>query len=416
MMTAEIVTIGDELLIGQVVNTNQAYIAQRLNEVGIIVRGMATVGDSREAIIGALEEAFARNDVVIVTGGLGPTHDDITRAAVCAVFKTDLVFHPPALENIQRLFDRRGIPLTRINRDQAMVPRGCEVIPNLLGTAPGYLFHRHGRSMAVLPGVPYEMQAMMRETVAPFLEKMNPGQVVRHRTIKTTGIAESLLAEHLGDIETLVPSTESLTLAFLPSPTGVRLRITAVAPDGATAQRRIAATEERIRAKASKYIYGVDDEELEQVVGVLLQERGWTLVVAESCTGGLILDRLTNVPGSSTYVERGYVTYSNEAKVRDLQVPASLIEKHGAVSEEVARAMAEGARKAAGTTVGLSTTGIAGPTGATPEKPVGLVYVGYADAKGSLAVRFMFGEGRRQVKERTAQAALELLRKKILKA
>ncbi|MEK6651116.1 MAG: competence/damage-inducible protein A [Bacteroidota bacterium] len=415
MMTAEIITIGDELLIGQVVNTNQAHIAQRLNEAGVVVKGMTTVGDNLEAIVGALKEAFASQDVVIVTGGLGPTHDDITRDAVCTFFKTDLDFHPPALENIQRLFEYRGIPLTRINRDQALVPRGCEVIPNSLGTAPGYLFHRDGHTMAVLPGVPYEMQTMMQETVVPFLEKQNPGQVVRHRTIKTTGIAESILAEQLGDIEALVPSSESLTLAFLPSPAGVRLRITAVAPDAETARRRIAASEERIRAKASKYIYGVDDEDLEQVVGALLQERGWTLAVAESCTGGLILDRLTNVPGSSAYVERGYVTYSNAAKVRDLQVPATLIEKHGAVSKEVAIAMAEGARKAAGTTFGLSTTGIAGPSGATPDKPVGLVYVGYADAEASLAVRFTLGEGRRRVKERAAQAALELLRKKLLK-
>ena len=415
MMTAEIITIGDELLIGQVVNTNQAHIAQRLNEAGVVVKGMTTVGDNLEAIVGALKEAFASQDVVIVTGGLGPTHDDITRDAVCTFFKTDLDFHPPALENIQRLFEYRGIPLTRINRDQALVPRGCEVIPNSLGTAPGYLFHRDGHTMAVLPGVPYEMQPMMQETVVPFHEKQNPGQVVRHRTIKTTGLAESILAEQLGDIEALVPSSESLTLAFLPSPAGVRLRITAVAPDAETARRRIAASEERIRAKASKYIYGVDDEDLEQVVGALLQERGWTLAVAESCTGGLILDRLTNVPGSSAYVERGYVTYSNAAKVRDLQVPATLIEKHGAVSKEVAIAMAEGARKAAGTTFGLSTTGIAGPSGATPDKPVGLVYVGYADAEASLAVRFTLGEGRRRVKERAAQAALELLRKKLLK-
>jgi nicotinamide-nucleotide amidase len=269
--------------------------------------------------------------------------------------------------------------------------------------------------MAVMPGVPYEMQAMMRETVVPFLMRRFPGQVVRHRTIKTTGIAESLLAKQLGAIDEIIPPAERVTLAFLPSPAGVRLRLTSVAPDAATAESSIAAAEARIRAKASAYIYGVDEEDLEEVLGRLLKERGWTLAVAESCTGGLITDRLTNVPGSSAYVDRSYVTYSNAAKVRDLGVPAELIDRYGAVSEEVAIAMAVGARANAGTTFGLSTTGIAGPGGATEAKPVGLVYVGYADADGALAVRFTFGEGRRRVKERTAQATLELLRRKILK-
>jgi nicotinamide-nucleotide amidase len=297
-----------------------------------------------------------------------------------------------------------------------MVPEGCRVIPNLLGTAPGYLFEREGRVMAFMPGVPYEMQAMMQETMVPFLQQRFPGQVVRHRTLKTTGIAESLLAEKIGDINAIIPPNEGLTLAFLPSPTGVRLRLTAVAPDAASAAERIAAAEARILAKASTYVYGVDDEELEEVLGRLLTERGWTLAVAESCTGGLITDRLTNVPGSSAYIDRSYVTYSNAAKVRDLGVSPELIEQHGAVSEEVAIAMAVGARTNAGTTIGLSTTGIAGPGGATPTKPVGLVYVGYADAAGTMAMRFTFGEGRRRVKERAAQAALELLRKKLLKA
>jgi nicotinamide-nucleotide amidase len=296
-----------------------------------------------------------------------------------------------------------------------MVPRGCTVIPNALGTAPGYLFDRDGKIMAVMPGVPYEMQRMMAETTGPFLASRAPGQVVRHRTIKTTGIAESILAEQIGNIETIIHPSEGLTLAFLPSPGGVRLRLTAVAGDRNTADRRIAAAEERIRAKVARHIYGVDDEDLEEVVGALLKERGWTISVAESCTGGLILDRLTNVPGSSAYVERGYVTYSNSAKEHDLGVPPDLIREHGAVSKEVAIAMAEGSRKASGSTIAIATTGIAGPTGGSDEKPVGLVYVGYAEVQGSLAVRFSFGEGRRRVKERAAQAALELVRKKLLK-
>lgn len=415
MITAEIITIGDELLIGQVVNTNQAYIAQRLNEAGVVVGRMTTVGDRRESILEAFQSAWDRHRVVMVTGGLGPTHDDITRSVVCEFFGTDLEFHAPSFENVQRLFERRGIPLIRLNRDQAMVPRGCTVVPNSLGTAPGYLFERDGRIMGVMPGVPYEMQRMMQDTIVPYLSERTTGQVVRHRTIKTTGIAESLLAAQLGNIDDIIPPTEEVTLAFLPSPAGVRLRLTTVAKDRPTADRRIAAAEERIRDRAGQYVYGADDEDLEEVVGRLLTERGWTISVAESCTGGLIIDRLTNVPGSSAYVDRGYVTYSNAAKIRDLSVPATLIDQHGAVSKEVAMAMAEGARRASGSTIALSTTGIAGPTGGTDEKPVGLVFVGYADAHTSLALRFSFGEGRRRVKERTAQAALELVRKKLLK-
>lgn len=413
MTTAEIVTVGDELLIGQVINTNQAFIAQRLNECGIVVAGMTTVGDRLPEMVETFQTAMTRRDVVIVTGGLGPTHDDVTRAAVCESFGVGLIHHQPSLENIERLFAKRGQKMIRINRDQAMVPEGCTVIPNTIGTAPGYLFDRNGHVMAVMPGVPYEMQAMMRETVVPYLTGRFPGQVVRHRTIKTTGIAESMLADKLGRIDEIIPPADRLTLAFLPSPTGVRLRLTAIAEDAATAEARIAAAESRIRAKASAHIYGVDDEDLEEVLGKMLTDRGWTVAVAESCTGGLIADRLTNVPGSSVYVDRAYVTYSNAAKITDLDVPAELIERHGAVSEEVAVAMAVGARRKAGTTFGISTTGIAGPGGATETKPVGLVYVGYADAHGALAVKFTFAEGRRRIKERAAQAALELLRKKI---
>lgn len=414
MTTAEIVTVGDELLIGQVINTNQAFIAQRLNECGIVVSGMTTVGDRLPEMVEMFRTLLARRDVVIVTGGLGPTHDDVTRAAVCETFGVGLVHHQPSLENIERLFAKRGQKMIQINRDQARVPEGCSVIPNVLGTAPGYLFDQNAHVMAVMPGVPYEMQAMMRETVVPFLNGRFHGQVIRHRTIKTTGIAESMLADKLGRIDEIIPPADHLTLAFLPSPTGVRLRLTAIAEDAATAEARIAAAEARIRAKATAHIYGVDDEDLEEVLGRMLTERGWTVAIAESCTGGLIADRLTNVPGSSVYVDRAYVTYSNAAKIRDLGVPAELIERHGAVSEEVAVAMAVGARTNAGTTFGISTTGIAGPGGATETKPVGLVYVGYADANVALAVKFTFAEGRRRIKERAAQAALELLRTKII--
>jgi nicotinamide-nucleotide amidase len=414
-MTAEILSIGDELLIGQVVNSNQAFIAERLNRVGIDVVRMTTVGDDAEAIHRAFTDAWSSRDVVTVTGGLGPTHDDITRAAVCRFFGTDLVQDAEALANVRRIFDRRKLTILPRNEDQAMVPRGCTVMQNRLGTAPGYFFEKDGKSFIVMPGVPFEMKAMVDGYVTPFFEKHPSGSVIRHRTLKTTGIAESFLAERIGDISALFRSGEGITLAFLPSPMGVRLRITGKGTDARTVDERIAEVERAITSTAGKYLYAGDDVELEEVLGRALAERNLTISVAESCTGGLILDRLTNVPGSSRYVERGFVTYSNASKHAELGVPLELIEQHGAVSREVAMAMAEGARKTAGTDIGLSTTGIAGPQGGSAEKPVGTVWIGYSDAIQTFAMKFNFGEDRRRTKERASQAALEMVRRKVLK-
>lgn len=414
-MTAAIITIGDELLIGQVINTNQAFIAERLQSVGITIQRMLTVGDYEQEILDSFEEGFSAHDVIVVTGGLGPTHDDVTRAAVCKFFNTDLVVNEQALQRITDLFRRRGIPLIKLNEDQALVPRDCTVIQNSQGTAPGYLFERKGKYCIVMPGVPFEMKAMMEEFVIPFFAQRGTGGVIRHRTLKTTGIGESILANRIGDVAPLLAPYPGVTLAFLPSPTGVRLRITAQGTNPGDVAQTIRQVEDALRAKAEKFIYGVDDEELEEVVGKLLLEHGLTIAIAESCTGGLIADRFTNVPGSSGYFERGVVAYSNASKVAMLQVPPSLLDMHGAVSKEVAEAMAGGIRTVSKTSIGLSTTGIAGPTGGTGEKPVGLVWIGYSDAQGTLAMKFHFGEDRRRVKERAAQAALELVRRKLLK-
>ncbi len=414
-MTAAIITIGDELLIGQVINTNQVFIAERLQSVGITIQRMLTVGDNEQEILDSFEEGFSAHDVIVVTGGLGPTHDDITRAVVCRFFNTDLVVNEQALQRITELFRRRGIPLIKLNEDQALVPRDCTVIQNSQGTAPGYLFERKGKYCIVMPGVPFEMKAMMEEFVIPFFAQRGTGGVIRHRTLKTTGIGESILANQIGDVAPLLAPYPGVTLAFLPSPTGVRLRITAQGSNPGDVAQMIRQVEDVLRAKAEKFIYGVDDEELEEVVGKLLLEHGLTIAIAESCTGGLIADRFTNVPGSSGYFERGVIAYSNVSKVAMLRVPSSLLDVHGAVSKEVAEAMAGGIRTVSKTSIGLSTTGIAGPTGGTGEKPVGLVWIGYSDAQGTLAMKFHFGEDRRRVKERAAQAALELVRRKLLK-
>jgi nicotinamide-nucleotide amidase len=411
-MKATVIAIGDEILIGQVINSNAAFIAEKLDAAGISVEKMITVGDDEEVIVKTLDRSLSEHDVLCLTGGLGPTHDDVTRSAICKFFKTDLILNEEALENVRRIITRRNVPLTKLNEEQALVPRGCDVMQNSHGTAPGYFFHREGKHIAVMPGVPHEMKEMMERYVTPYFQQHPVGQVIRHRNLKTTGIPESFLFQQLGNLDELL---EGAKLAFLPAPTGVRLRISVKEKDEATANKKLQRVEEGIRKKAAKYIYGVEDEELEQVVGRMLTERKLTIAVAESCTGGLITDKITDVPGSSNYFERGIIAYSNQSKIENLKVPKELIENHGAVSTEVAKAMAQGVRQLAGTDIGVSTTGIAGPTGGSDEKPVGLVWIGYSDRNETLAVKFNFGDDRRRVKERAAQAALELVRRRLLK-
>ncbi|MBI4429590.1 MAG: competence/damage-inducible protein A [Ignavibacteriales bacterium] len=414
-MKAEIISIGDELLIGQVVNTNQAYIAEKLNGVGIVVDRMTTVGDDEPSILQTFESAVTTHDVVVVTGGLGPTHDDITRTAVCTFFKTDLILNEEALKNVREIFTRRNLPITKLNEEQALVPRGSTVMQNRFGTAPGHFFENEKKFFIVMPGVPAEMKGMMEGFVIPYFEKKPSGMFVRHRTLKTTGIAESHLAEQIGDVHLLFEPDSGTTLAFLPSPLGVRLRVTVRGKNLALVEETIRQVEMKLRSKAQKYIYAADDEDLEHVVGRLLAERKMTIAVAESCTGGLIADRITDVAGSSSYFERAMTAYSNESKIAELGIPVFFIEKFGAVSREVAEAMAFGVRKKSNTDIGLSTTGIAGPTGGSAEKPVGLVWIGYSDKNETIALRFNFLNDRRRVKERTAQAALEIVRRKLLK-
>ena len=414
-MKAEIISIGDELLIGQVINSNQAYIAEKLNSVGIFGDKMTTIGDDENEILSAFKNAYASHDVITVTGGLGPTHDDITRSVVCKFFNIESIVNDEALENVKSIFARlKSIP-RKINEDQALVPHGCIVIQNRLGTAPGYFFERNGKYFIVMPGVPYEMKAMMNDFVLPFFEKHRTGSIIRHRTLKTTGIAESFLAEQIGDIHNIFSPNSGITLAFLPSSLGVRLRITAKAKSIDEAENRIHDVETKLRSKIDKYVYSIDEKELEDTIGELLSERKLTISIAESCTGGLIADRITNVSGCSDYFERGIVTYSNKSKMDELNVPSKLIDQHGAASREVAEAMALGVRTKSNTDIGISTTGIAGPTGGSSEKPIGLVWIGYSDKDEAFAMQFNFGVERRIVKERAAQAALELVRRKILK-
>lgn len=410
-MKAEIITIGDELLIGQVINTNQAYIADQLSSAGVGISKMTTVGDDQARIQEAFREAWNRTDFVIVTGGLGPTHDDITKKVFCTFFVTGLQSNEGVRRHIEVLLAKRNLQWTPATEEQTLVPANCRVLHNPLGTAPGLLHEDGEKIFVILPGVPYEMKAIVDGSLMPIVRARASGSAIRHRTLCATGIGESMIASRLGNVAELI---EGASLAFLPSPFGVRLRITVGAPDRQTADDVIARVEKRIRDKVQKYIYGVDNEQLEEVVGRLLRERSMTIAAAESCTGGLIADRLTNISGSSDYFERGLVTYSNRSKIELLGVPEATIARHGAVSKEVAEAMAVGVRRMAGTEVGISTTGIAGPTGGTLEKPVGLVWIGLADGNGSLAVRFTFGDDRILVKQRASQAALELVRRRVM--
>lgn len=411
-MRSIIITIGDELLIGQVVNTNASFIGGKLNEAGAEVIRTLTVGDEEEDIVEALQDSFQRFDLVVVTGGLGPTHDDVTKKAVCRLFHTDLVSSPEARKNIEDFLRLRNLPWSAAAEEQTMVPRGCSIIPNRRGTAPGEFFERDGRLLIVMPGVPHEMEGMVADFVVPTLAQRSSGRAILHKTLNTAGISESALADRLGPVDRFLGAGERL--AFLPSPSGVRLRLTIVGSDRASAELRMRELESAVRVKAEKYIYSTGDEVLAAALGRLLRERGLTITVAESCTGGKIADRLTDIPGSSAYFQHAVVAYSNRSKTGLLGVPETLISKHGAVSGEVAESMASGVREREGVSIGISTTGIAGPDGGTAEKPVGLVWIGYSDASGTLSLKFLFGNDRLLVKERASTAALDLVRRRLL--
>lgn len=402
-MNACVVSIGNELLIGETVNTNAAWIGRRLGETGIVLQKIITIGDDGNAIVSAVDEAVGHYAVTIVTGGLGPTHDDITKNVITDYFGGKLVFHPEILARLKAYFEARGYPFPKTNESQAYLPDNAEILPNKAGSAQGMLFKKNGHLCFVLPGVPREMEYIMENSVLPYLRQLKNDQVVQHFTWRTTGVPESLLAEMLGDVSRI---EEHGRLAFLPKYTGVDLRLTVEAKSVEEAETHRKQVEKLITEKIGNYVYATGDMPLEKVIGDLLREKRQTLAVAESCTGGLICSRLTRIPGSSAYFMGGMVTYSNEQKVKALGVSAATLARHGAVSEETAREMAAGVRRAVGTDYGLSVTGIAGPEGGTPEKPVGLVYIGLATKNQVEARRHLFARDRQINQERSATAAL----------
>ncbi len=412
-MNAHIITIGDEILIGQTLNTNAAYIGDKLANIRIAVNKTSVVGDDFDDIMREFKTCWTKNDLLIVTGGLGPTHDDITRNCIVKFFKTELVQNNEVLEDIKKLFQKRGRDVRKINEDQALVPKIAKVIRNENGTAPGIWIEKDNKIFIAMPGVPYEMHPMMNSFVIPNLsERFTDLEYVQKRvTLESTGIPESFLFEKLGDISELLDGAK---LAFLPSQIGVRMRITVTEKTEDEASNKLSEIEQKMRSKAGRYIFGRNGEKLEEVVGRILHERGLKISIAESCTGGYLSNLLTNISGSSNYFERGLVAYSNASKVEILNVEEDTITKYGSVSTEVAKQMAEGIKSISGTDIGLSITGIMGPTGATEGKPIGLVYIGLCDSEDCTVKKFTFGDDRILNKQRTAQAALEIVRRHLL--
>ena len=407
-MRADIITIGDEILIGQIIDTNSAWIAARLGEIGVTIRRKYSIGDRREEIIDAVEESLAKSELTIITGGLGPTKDDITKRVLAEIFNSPMVCHTETYERVERMMAARGIAFNELNKGQAMVPECCTVLANHKGTAPGMWFERDGRVVVSLPGVPFEMEALITESVLPKVKEHFALTAVTHRTIITYGLAESMLAERLAPWEDALP--EHIHLAYLPSPSQLRLRLSVYDVDKEEAERAIEEQIEGLLPLLGDLFVGYGDETVQSAVAKRLVARGETLSSAESCTGGVIASKFTAMSGASEYFWGGVVSYDNSVKENVLGVSRHNLETYGAVSEQVARQMAEGVRRLCGTTYGIATTGIAGPTGGTPEKPVGTVWMAVATPTNTIARCVQHGKVRAVNIERAASAVINLLR------
>lgn len=406
-MKATIITIGDEILIGQILDTNSRYISRALNAHGIVVAERTSIGDRGDQIAATLDRALSESEIVIITGGLGPTKDDITKHTLCDYFGSVLRYDEREAEHIRTLLTARNIAFNELNRGQAMVPECCTVLHNAHGTAPGMWFEREGRVVVSLPGVPFEMQHLIDEEVIPRLKARFELREIVHRTMITFGIAESILAERIAQWEEALP--EYIHLAYLPAPNVVRLRLSAYEVEGKEVRREIEERFEALRSIIPDNIAGFEGASVEELVHNILIDRGETLAVAESCTGGAIASKFTAQAGASAYFLCGVVSYSNESKSNVLGVQMSDIAQYGAVSEQVAKAMAQGARVISGANFAVSTTGIAGPTGGSAEKPVGTVWIGIATPTKSYAVLKNCGTDRSQIISRATAYAIAML-------
>lgn len=409
---AEVITIGDEILFGQITDTNTAWIGTELTSIGIRVVRKTSVGDQADVILQALAEAHQRADVIIITGGLGPTKDDITKKTLCTYFGVGMVRNETALALVTGFFEKRGRAMTDLNRGQADLPANAVYMQNDWGTAPGMWFEYEGRVYVSLPGVPFEMKHLMSNRILPKLTEHFETPIIKHKMIRTVGIGESFLAERIEAWEDALP--DHIKLAYLPSFGGVKLRLTATGTNDAQLDQELAEQVADVMPLIQKNVYGFDDDELETVVGTLLIEKKQTLAAAESCTGGYVSAQITKIPGSSAYFWGSVVSYSNSVKVAQLGVKPETLAQYGAVSEETIRQMAEGVRKALGTTIGIATSGIAGPGGGTPDKPVGTVWIACATEQRTVTRLLTLGQYRDQNIQLTTTYLLNMLREELL--
>lgn len=410
-MKVEIITIGDEILIGQIVDTNSAWMARKLNDIGAKIERIVTISDSIDEIIFALSEAETRSNIVLITGGLGPTKDDETKEALAQYFECGFTFHADIEQHIAKLFARSGKKMSKLNSLQAELPSACEPLQNNLGTAPGMWFEQNGTIFVSMPGVPYEMKALMRDQIIPRLKDRFELPTILHRTVLTMGMGESWLSERIADWEDALPS--EIKLAYLPSPGRVRLRLSAFGDDSSELSNLLQNEVDKLLVLIPELVYGFENDTIESVVGDLLREKGKTVSTAESCTGGLIAHKLTSISGSSDYFIGSVISYANKVKVDSLGVLKSDITEFGAVSERVVIKMAESVKKQMKTDYAIAISGIAGPTGGTDEKPVGTVWIAIATPTGTKAKKFLFGQNRQRNIEISSNTALNLLRKSL---
>ncbi len=412
-MIAEIITIGDELLIGQIVNTNASFIASELNLAGIRVKHIITIADSREEILAALHAVAETTRLVLITGGLGPTNDDITKNTLCQFFDSQLVMHEDSLADITRLFRSRGwgLPMSEVNRRQAELPHNCRAVRNTEGTAPGMWFRKDDRHYISMPGVPFEMKKMLTEEILPELNRSERLTPFIHKTILTMGIGESALADRIKPWEDSLPA--HIKLAYLPEPGIVKLRLSSYAADVENPLQAIDREIEKLHVLIPGLVFGYGKDTIQAVVGRMLKQLNQTLSTAESCTGGSIAQLITSVPGSSAYYKGSVVAYDNAVKIETLGVASSLIIAHGAVSEEVVRAMAAGVRQKLKTDYAIATSGVAGPDGGTPEKPVGTTWIAVATPDKVIAEKFLLGDDRERNIRRASLFGLNMLRREL---
>ncbi len=412
-MLAEIITIGDELLIGQVIDTNSAWLGQQLSQNGIQVKQITSISDDAKHIVSALDEAKKRADIILITGGLGPTKDDITKNTLKEYFKMEWRTDEEVLQNVFEIFKRFGKETTEINKLQAQVPDKCIALNNKNGTAPGMWFDVDGKIFVSMPGVPYEMKGIMTESVLPMLRKKFGLPTIIHKTILTQGIGESMLAEKIEKWEDAL-GVDKIKLAYLPSPGIVRLRLSMEGNEKDEMMKVINRKVEEVMPLIKKNIFGYDNDTLEKVVGDLLKKENRTLSTAESCTGGLVAHMLTSVPGSSEYFSGSIVSYSYDVKTIELNVSKKMLEQFGAVSEETVKQMALGVRERLKTDYSIAISGIAGPDGGTLDKPVGTVWIAVAKEGFVFAKRFQFGDNRERNILRSSISALAMLRKMMI--